>query len=253
MVNIKSDFHLHTSSDREDPIEHSEIELIDHAAARGFGALAITNHDTYTYSRDLQRYAEDKGILLIPGIEKTIERKHVLLLNASRSAERINTFEDLRKAKDDGLFVIAPHPFFKYPCCLEERLYEHLELFDALEFCFFYSKWINFNRKMLRFSEQSGLPVVGNSDCHLLKYMGASCSVIHAESLSMEAIFSAIRSNCVQVVAEPIFMPKLPLMILEMNLTAMKVALQSKIRSPIAIPETEIEKVRIQQVEEVPA
>ena len=252
MLNIKSDFHLHTRDDREDSIGHSETELIDHAAARGFGALAITNHNTHTFNKELQRYAEDRGILLIPGIEKTVERKHVLILNSSAAAEKIDTFEDLRKAKEDGLFLIAAHPFFKYPCCLEEKLYEHLALFDALEFCFFYSKWFNLNRKVLKLAEQKGLPVVGNSDCHLLKYMGVCHSIIHAEAQSMEAVFSAIRNNCVQVVSEPIFMPKLPWIFLEMKLTALKEASGSKERTPIVVSATEVGKSRIHIVEEFP-
>ncbi|MCH8982430.1 PHP domain-containing protein [candidate division KSB1 bacterium] len=252
MLNIKSDFHLHTRDDREDSIGHSETELIDHAAARGFGALAITNHNTYTFNNELQRYAEDRGILLIPGIEKTVERKHVLILNSSAAAEKIDTFEDLRKAKEDGLFLIAPHPFFKYPCSLGKKLYEHIELFDALEFCFFYSKWLNFNRKMLKLAEQKGLPVVGNSDCHLLKYMGVCHSIIHAEAQSMEAVFSAIRNNCIQVLSEPIFMPKLPWIFLDMKLTALKEASGSKERTPIIVSATEVGKSRIHIVEEFP-
>ena len=148
MLNIKSDFHLHTRDDREDRIGHSEKELIDHAAANGFSALAITNHNTFTFNNDLRSYAEDSGILLIPGVEKTVEGKHVLILNASPATEKITTFEDLRKAKEDDVFLIAPHPFFKHHNCLEKKLYKHIELFDALEFCFFYSKWFNLNRQM---------------------------------------------------------------------------------------------------------
>ncbi len=249
MLNIKSDFHLHSGDDREDAIGHSERELIDHAAAQGFGALAITNHNTYTFSNELRRYAEDKGILLIPGIEKNVEQKHVLILNASHAAEKIDTFEDLRKAKEDGLFLIAPHPFFPYPNSLGKKLYEHLELFDALEFCFFYSKWLNFNRQVLRLAEQKGLPVVGNSDCHLLKYMGVCHTIIRAETQSMESVFSAIRANSVEVVSEPVFMPTLPWIFLDMKLTALKVASKSKKQPPIAIPEREVAEIRIQELE----
>jgi len=252
MLNIKSDFHLHSRDDREDSIGHSETELIDQAAARGFGAIAITNHNTYTFNNELQRYAEDKGILLIPGIEKNVERKHVLILNATPAAEKINTFEDLRKAKEDGLFLIAPHPFFRYPCSLGKKLYEHIELFDALEFCFFYSKWLNFNHKMLKLAEQKDLPVVGNSDCHLLKYMGVCHSIIHAETQSMEAIFSAIRNNFVQMLSEPIFMPKLPWIFLDMKLAALKEAFGSKERTPIVVSATEVGEPRIQVIEEFP-
>ena len=176
----------------------------------------------------------------------------MLILNATPAAEKIDTFEDLRKAKEDGLFLIAPHPFFRYPCSLGKKLYEHIELFDALEFCFFYSKLLNFNRKMLKLAAQKGLPVIGNSDCHLLKYMGLCHSIIHAESQSMEAIFSAIRNNSVQVVSEPVFMPKLPWIFLDMKLTALKEASRSKEPTPIVVSATEVGESRIHIVEELP-
>ena len=51
--------------------------------------------------------------MLIPGIERTIQGKHVLLLNFSRGTEDVT---ELRRscgaeAREAGL-VIAPHPFF---------------------------------------------------------------------------------------------------------------------------------------------
>lgn len=243
LTKIKSDFHLHTNDDREDPIAHSAKELIDHAAKKGFGALAITNHNTFTYSCELQNYAEDNGILLIPGIEKSVEGKHVLILNAFPATEKINTFDGLRKAKEDGLFLIAPHPFFKSPCCLGQKLLEHLDLFDAIEFTHFYSKWFNLNRKVSMLSEQEGLPVVGNSDCHLLKYMGACHSILYSEEQSIEAIFFAIRNNQVEVVGQPIFMLKLAKILFEMWLSTVIDTLQTKMQPDILAPEKKAEEV----------
>ena len=68
----------------------------------------------------------------------------------------------------------------------------------------------------------------------------------------MEAIFSAIRDNCIQVLSEPIFMPKLPWIFLDMKLTALKEASGSKERSPIVVSATEVGKSRIHIVEEFP-
>ncbi|MCG8605953.1 PHP domain-containing protein [bacterium] len=218
MLALKTDFHIHTKEDRKDHIEHTSYELIRHAAYRGFKALSITNHDTFTFSSELERYAADHGILLIPGIEKTVEKRHVLILNAYPATEKIETFEDLRKAKDDDLFFIAPHPFFKTGGCLEQKLYEHLDLFDAIEHSFFYSSWFNLNREAWLVSEESGLPMVGNSDCHILKHFGLSHSIVRSEIQTMEAVFSAIRARQVEVVSQPIFFPKLAAIIYEMTL-----------------------------------
>ena len=208
-MQIKTDFHLHTSDDRHDSIGYSAEELIATAAAKGFRALAITNHDTFTFTPHLKHFAEDHGILLIPGIERKVEGKHVLLLNANAASEHIFTFEDLRRAKQDGLFVIAPHPFFKAVTCLEGKLLAHLELFDALEFAFFYSRWFNLNRQGVRLAKREGLPMVGNSDCHVLRYFGICHSIVEVESLTMQGVFDAIRAHRVQIVSQPIFLPRL--------------------------------------------
>ena len=107
------------------------------------------------------------------------------------------------------MFVIAPHPFFKMRCCLEKKLVEHLELFDAIEFSFFYSRWFNLNREAIKLADEKGIPLVGNSDCHILKYFGVCHSLIQVQKPSQEAIFSAILDKNVEIVSKPIFLPKL--------------------------------------------
>lgn len=243
-MQLKTDFHLHTNDDNEDPIGHSAIELIEVAASKGFTTLAITNHNTYTYNNDLKNYAADKGMLLIPGIEKSIQRKHVLILNAFPAVKKIKTFADLAKAKDDGIFVIAPHPFFKTRCCLGSVLLEHIELFDALEFSYFYSRRLNLNKRVLELSRTRRLPVVGNSDCHLLKYMGICHSVIQAKSHAIEDVFSAIRARQVNVVSEPVFLPKLATILAEMTLSKYKRLLQPE-KDPLFVPKNEIEQASV--------
>ena len=56
-------------------------------------------------------YARERGILLIAGIERTIARRHVLLINFPAECERVCSFEEIGdlKARTNGL-VVAPHP-----------------------------------------------------------------------------------------------------------------------------------------------
>lgn len=236
MIRLKTDFHLHTSDDRCDAIRHSARKLIDRAAEKNFDALAITNHNTFTFSRELEIYARDRGILLIPGIEKSIEGKHVLLLNAFPATEKIHTFAELRHAKADGLFVVAPHPFYKASHCLGRKLYEHLDLFDALEFSFFYSRFFNLNRRVLKLHCEQGLPLIGNSDCHLLKYFGACHSIINAEHVSMDSIFNAIRAQQVEVVSKPQPFLRLGAILTEMSLIQFVDSVKAKLGAPVFVP-----------------
>src|SRR6185295_3384320 len=110
---LKADLHIHTADDPADPIPYSTFDLIDRAAQLGYDVLAITLHDRQLDTAPFRDYAASRGIVLVPGIERTIHGRHVLLLNYSRAAESVNAFEDLvrLREREHGL-VIAPHPFF---------------------------------------------------------------------------------------------------------------------------------------------
>src|SRR5207248_2870406 len=110
---LKIDLHTHTSDDPADRIPYTTWDLIDRAAELGYGALAVTLHDHQLETLAFRDYAAERGIVLIPGIERTIEGRHVLLLNYSRATESVHSFADLARLRrrEQGL-VIAPHPFF---------------------------------------------------------------------------------------------------------------------------------------------
>ncbi len=96
---IKVDFHTHTADDPVDAIPYSTPQLIDRAAAFGYGAVAITLHERQLDVTALKSYAADRGVVLIPGVERTIEGKHVLLINFRRGADEVKTFADLARLK----------------------------------------------------------------------------------------------------------------------------------------------------------
>src|SRR2546427_6673114 len=93
-MELRADLHLHTR-ERESFIAYDARELIDGAAHAGFQVLSITNHNTVTFSRDLQAYAQERGILLIPGIEATIEGKHVLLYRSEEHTSELQSQSNL--------------------------------------------------------------------------------------------------------------------------------------------------------------
>ena len=96
---LKVELHTHTADDPVDRIPHTTFELIDRAVALGYDALAVTLHERQLDLRHLAPYAADRGLLLIPGVERTIEGKHVLLLNFKAGAEEVRTFSDLARLK----------------------------------------------------------------------------------------------------------------------------------------------------------
>jgi len=199
---LKADLHLHTAEDPVDRVGYTAKELIAKAADEGFDVISITNHQQMTFSQDLFFYAKERGILLIPGMEMTIQRRHVLVLNPS-SLKACSDFFSLSKLRRPETLIIAPHPYFPGTTSLNGCLLKHLDLFDALEYSHFYSPLINFNQKAGEISQSFGLPLVGTSDAHLLSQLGNTYSLIYAET-NMEAVFAAIRQNMVKVISRPL-------------------------------------------------
>jgi len=201
-MELKADLHLHTR-EGEGFIAYDARSLIDRAARKGFQVLSITNHNVLTFSEDLEAYARERGILLIPGIEATIEGKHVLIYNLDVPLERIRTFADLRRFKRPEWLVVAAHPFFPASFCLREHLLKEIDLFDAIEFSHFYTPRIDFNRPAVRLGREVGLPLLGTSDSHLVQQFGTTYSLIEGE-LTIASVLAAIRKGKVQVVSHPL-------------------------------------------------
>ena len=166
---LKIELHAHTGDDPVDVIPYTTFELIDHAAALGYDALAITLHEHQLDLRRFLPYAAERGVVLIPGVERTVEGRHVLLLNYKSGAEDVRSFADLAalKRRASGL-VIAPHPFFPTRTCLRGDMERHVDLFDAVERNAMFIRGVDFNRAAERFAARHGKPVVGNCDVHRL-------------------------------------------------------------------------------------
>src|SRR4026208_1816567 len=189
---LKVELHAHTADDPIDRIPHSSLELIDRAATLGYDALAITLHERQLDLRRLLPYAAERGVVLIPGVEQSIQGRHVLLLNFDKSAEEVRTFEDLARLKhrQRGL-VVAPHPFFPTMSCLWGLLDRHRDLFDAVEYNAMFTSSVNFNLAAERWAARHGKPLVGNGDVHRLHQLGTPYSVVEAAP-DADAICAAI-------------------------------------------------------------
>jgi predicted metal-dependent phosphoesterase TrpH len=201
---LKVELHTHTADDPCDRIPYGVTQLIDRAAALGYHALAVTLHERQLDLRPFARYAADRGIVLIPGLERSIEGRHTLLLNFRKGAEDVRTFDDLKRLKrrEPGL-VVAPHPFFPGRSCLGSLLDRHALLFDAVERNAMFTASVNFNRRAEQWAIQHGKPVVGNCDVHRLHQLGTTYSVVDAEPHA-DSICDAIAAGRVRVEGRPL-------------------------------------------------
>ena len=202
---LKVELHAHTADDPKDYISHTAHQLIDRAADLDCDALAITLHNKQLDVEPLRAYASERGLALIPGVERDIQGKHVLLINFSSRTERVDTFEDVARLKQEepaGL-VVAPHPFFPMGSCLRSMMNRHADLIDAVELNAMYSPMVNFNLAGERWAARHRTPMVGNGDVHLLEQLGTTYSMVDA-ARSPDAICEAIRAGKVSGESVPL-------------------------------------------------
>jgi predicted metal-dependent phosphoesterase TrpH len=201
---LKVELHTHTADDPYDVIPHTTRQLIDRVAELGYQALAVTLHDLQLDTRPFVRYAAERGITLIPGVERTIEGRHVLLLNFTGRSMEVTSFDDLARLqqREAGL-VVAPHPFFPLGHSLREMMDRHAHVFDAVECNAMFTSSLNFNRRAEQWARARGKPMVGNGDVHRLRQLGTTYSLVEAEP-DADAICAAIRAGRVRVESRPL-------------------------------------------------
>lgn len=201
---LKVDLHTHTSEDPKDIVRFSARELIDRARDLNFDAIAITNHDIVTDAEEITAYADENNILLIPGMEATLSRKHVVILNPPfRKNPENYTLADLPHIKSKENLILAPHPFFPQSRSLKRDFHVYSTCFDAIEFSHFYSQRLNFNRQAEQIAKIHNLPMVGTSDCHILWEFGTTYSLVEAEK-DVSSILSAVKQSKIEIKTTPL-------------------------------------------------
>ena len=211
------EFHSHCQGDPCDTrIRHTIFEHIDQAKKIGLHAIAVTWHKKVCADPKAIAYARERGLLLIPGMEAEIDRKHLVVLNVQEgdlSGE--TTWEELRalRARRPDVLVIAPHPFYPGRSCLGHRLNGHADCFDAVEWCMFHVKWLpghaNPNLRAAHWAQQNGKPLLACSDAHSLSAIGKNASTVEADALTPESLFTAIRAGRVSFHRQPLSLSQL--------------------------------------------
>lgn len=196
-MNLKTNLHFHTHDDPRDVIWHTLYEGVRRAKRLGFEVLALTCHQKFIYLPAYQNYAARHGILLIPGVERDIEGRHVVILNPDKTIEDVATFDELKAYKQNhpDIFILAPHPYFYGSFSLKKRLERHIHLFDAIEHSWFYSKMFNRNKKAKVVAKKYNLPFIATSDTHELDLLDISYAVINAKEKTIKGVFEAIKNN----------------------------------------------------------
>jgi predicted metal-dependent phosphoesterase TrpH len=203
---LKVELHAHTAHDRVDRIAHTTRDLVEHAIRLGYHALAVTLHNRQLDMTNDIAWARERGFVLIRGIERTVEGKHILLINFPAQATlRVRRFDDIPRLKDahpEGL-VVVPHAFYPVGSAMGARLDQHACWVDAVEVNSLYMRYLNFNERAMSWARANAKPLVGNTDLHHLQQMGTTFTLVDAEP-DAAAICRAIRAGRVELRTRPL-------------------------------------------------
>jgi predicted metal-dependent phosphoesterase TrpH len=198
-VALTLDLHVHTdySHDGTDSVE----KIIEGAVAKKLDGIALCDHDTTEGVHAARKYIADHHVelLIIPGIEVTTTKGHLIALGIEEEIETglspEETIRIAREKKGAGV-IIAPHPFHPFRhsignLCIELDV-DALEIYNSR---YFFGAANEIARiKALR----NKITAVAGSDAHSAECVGLATVEVEAEP-EEEAILIAIKEGNVRI------------------------------------------------------
>jgi predicted metal-dependent phosphoesterase TrpH len=200
---FRVELHSHCQGDPVDTyLDHTLFQHIDRAKEAGLDAIAVTWHRRICAVPEAVAYAHERGVLLIPGMEADVDRKHLVVLNlADGDLPPDPTWNQIRalRLRKPHVFVLAPHPFYPHPCCLGQSMTAHADCIDAVEWCFIHVGWlpgrVNPNLLAADWAQQHKKTLIATSDAHTLAAIGRNASTVEADELTTDSLLTAIRAG----------------------------------------------------------
>lgn len=196
-LRLKIDLHVHTRYSYDSTITLDEI--VAYSQKRGLDGVAITDHDVVEGA--LKLVQKVKELVVIPGVEVTTSRGHVLALNITRPIPtELSPLETIQMIHEAGGIAVAAHPtvFYKGLRGQVNSNFDAVEVVNASAFPFFLSTYLS--RKL---ALRLGLPQTAGSDAHYASEIGFAYTVVDAEP-EVDEIVHAIRNGATVPCGKPI-------------------------------------------------
>ena len=189
MINNRFDLHVHSHYSYDCKSDPKDILKI--AKKKQLSGIAITDHNVIKFH---QNKHTSKGLLVIPGIEVSTNKGHVIGLGIKNTVEkRLSVKETIEKIIDLGGYPVIPHPFDFTRKGIGKELHELKGI--GIETINGSCPLGWFNEKAKKWAVKSSLPETGGSDSHRLKDIGLAYTVFENEIESVEELIEEIRKG----------------------------------------------------------
>jgi hypothetical protein len=166
---------------------------VDSALQKGIDCICIVDHNEIKGAIEAMKYAFDKNILVLPGIEILTLAGDILGINVKKIIPDYRppkeTIQEIRK---QGGMAVIPHPFWPLSSIKNDK--ETLLSADAIEI--FNADMFRFiNRKARLFCQKHDLAFTAGSDAHMAKFVGRAYLEILQNNLSEKEVVEAIKNR----------------------------------------------------------
>jgi predicted metal-dependent phosphoesterase TrpH len=192
---MRGDFHIHTYHSLDSNLRPEVI--IKRAKEVGLDIIGVLDHGSIEGGRETEALAKKKAKNLVVFVGEEIKTKEgeIIAFNIGRTIPQfMGLIETCERVKKRGGFIILPHPFDSLRMGLGRSAYKILKYTDAVEGFNARSMFNRFNKRAVRFSEESGLPMVAGSDAHFEEEIGKGITLVNSEP-SRESVMEAIKAG----------------------------------------------------------
>ncbi|HID19864.1 MAG TPA: PHP domain-containing protein [Methanophagales archaeon] len=195
------DLHVHTNYSHDG--HDSVAKIIESAIAQMLDGIAICDHDTMDGSYAAREYVANHNLdlIIIPGIEVTTSKGHLLVLGLEEKIEKgLSPAETIRIARERAkelnsiIVIIVPHPFhpFRHSIGNVHQGIDAIEIFNSRYFTGVGNKIASIK------AARNNITAVAGSDAHSAECVGLATVVVETEP-DQEAILGAIKKGKVQI------------------------------------------------------
>ena len=200
-MKVRVILHLHTDESSDSNITINE--LISQLKLLKVKYIGITDHNRFSACENFKGVLKQAGITLIPGEEIRTDKGEIIGLflkknieSKNTSGKRIQLQEAIKKVKDQGGIVIAPHPFDRMRLGIgKKNLLNNKDEISAIEIFNSRTKLNFFNKKAQKFASEYNFKQTVGPDAHIADEIGNA--IIEMDSFANKEEFLHNLDNAV--------------------------------------------------------
>ena len=184
-MEVRFDLHIHSEHSPDGCMALDEI--VSCARARGLQGVAVCDHD-----RALTETWDAPDFLLIPGIELSTDRGHLLGLFVTEQIEARELDAAIDAVHACGGLAVMAHPFERSSDA--QRLDAYLDRLDGIEVWNGRADRKNpqANAMACALAQRAQKPVTAGSDAHLPEEIGNGVVTLEVDALTLPAVRAAL-------------------------------------------------------------